>query len=592
MDTINDMINPWNDNLTDGIVSLGSGVVATKEIQTDLDNAHWLGEKQAEDFVETRLLNKSEAFNAPLKRNGLKTFEAKKGKSNAIQKALKVDRATFARLVIVAQSRDIDMKTVLSYPLSPVASALASCDGLSIAKTNKSSLLKILEEKSSTITEFVIEDAQQATIIIDAMAVIQAFPLSKMPATFGEFAACLLRSILTTAKHFSAKRIDFVGDQYQEISIKGLERQRRGAKVGNQRAIYSPTQTIPKQWTQFLSSGANKRSLQSFVVNHWESIVLTEEIDIYVAVDQVCKLLRFTTDQPVPVVTIIDKLKSDHEEADTRMLLHAMHAHTSKPGNHIIVQSPDTDVAVIALHCSPKLTDSKLWFATGTGNKKRLLSISTMAEDLGPQLMEALPAIHAFTGCDSVSSFHGKGKKSALSLASEPQHMSTFRQLGEAYTASPDLAKKLEVYVCQLYKSKSTDVNEARYQLFCSNAPQERSLPPNRDCLTQHANRAAYQSKIWKSATQPMINCPSPNNSGWCTTENGLVIKWMDGEYAPAGVLKNSSCSCKQGCSSRLCSCKAANLQCTDLCRCLGCQNTIAAESDKEAEDSDSDDEV
>lgn len=189
-DTVNDMINPWSTDQPDGVVSLSSGIVATKEVQADLDRAYTLGVAQAEGFMASRLQDKLEPFHALLKRNSLKTFVAhKKGKSKITQQTtLKADRATFARLVVIAQSRQINMKEVLSYPLSSVAAALATCDGQSIAKTSKSELLKLLGEKTSTVSAVTIAESQQATLIIDAMAAIQAFPPAKVPSTFGEFA--------------------------------------------------------------------------------------------------------------------------------------------------------------------------------------------------------------------------------------------------------------------------------------------------------------------------------------------------------------------------------------------------------------------
>ena len=44
------------------------------------------------------------------------------------------------------------------------------------------------------------------------------------------------------------------------------------------------------------------------------------------------------------------------------------------------------------------------------------LEISAIADAAGPQVCDALPGLHAFTGCDSTSAFAGKGKKTALKL--------------------------------------------------------------------------------------------------------------------------------------------------------------------------------
>ena len=67
----------------------------------------------------------------PIKSNKLKTFgTSTKTKSSSSLKKLKADRATFARLVIVAKARNNSMRTILS-------AALAGSDEQSIAKKTK-----------------------------------------------------------------------------------------------------------------------------------------------------------------------------------------------------------------------------------------------------------------------------------------------------------------------------------------------------------------------------------------------------------------------------------------------------------------------
>ena len=45
------------------------------------------------------------------------------------------------------------------------------------------------------------------------------------------------------------------------------------------------------------------------------------------------------------------------------------------------------------------------------------LEISAIADAAGFHLCDALPGLHAFTGCYSTSVFAGKGKKTALKLS-------------------------------------------------------------------------------------------------------------------------------------------------------------------------------
>ena len=239
------------------------------------------------------------------------------------------------------------MRTILSYPLSPVSAALASSDKQSIAKTTKSTLLTLLEEKCKSVAIETTESHNTA-LILDAMAIVQSLSRSAIPATFGELAKRLLDNVLRLATKVSARRVDFAGDQYLTVSIKNVERARRVAGGSSVRTIYSPSQQTPKQWTKYLADGSNKAMLQAFIVKHRQSLAIDADIEIYTAVDRECKRLRFSQSS-TPTVDDVLELKSDHEEADTMMILRAFHANANQ-FDKIVLCSPDTDVAVLLLY--------------------------------------------------------------------------------------------------------------------------------------------------------------------------------------------------------------------------------------------------
>ena len=101
-----------------------------------------------------------------------------------------------------------------------------------------------------------------------------------------------------------------------------------------------------------------------------------------------------------------------HKEADTRMILHL--ADAAKAGyNRILAQTVDTDVVVLAVCYYYTVPASEIWIAFGTGKHLRYIGAHVIAKAFGPEKSSVLALFHAFTGCDTVSSFHGKGKKSA-----------------------------------------------------------------------------------------------------------------------------------------------------------------------------------
>ncbi len=166
----------------------------------------------------------------------------------------------------------------------------------------------------------------------------------------------------------------------------------------------------------------------------------------------------------------IEELNSSQEEADTRLVLHCLHhaSHLSE-NNTIVVRSPDTDVFVLLLRFT-QLVKQRVLFDTGVGNKRRLLDIHGIIAEVGTQLCLALPALHAFIGCDSTSAFVRRGKVTPLKLLQKhPEFTDTFMQLGLSPSVEPQLFEDLEHFVCLMYRSTSTsitDINKLRMELF------------------------------------------------------------------------------------------------------------------------------
>ena len=76
----------------------------------------------------------------------------------------------------------------------------------------------------------------------------------------------------------------------------------------------------------------------------------------------------------------------------------------------------DTDVLVIAVSALPQLQElglQKLWIAFGQGRNRKWIPIHDLNSTIGPKKTRGLLFFHAFSGCDVVSAFRWKGKKSA-----------------------------------------------------------------------------------------------------------------------------------------------------------------------------------
>jgi len=113
---------------------------------------------------------------------------------------------------------------------------------------------------------------------------------------------------------------------------------------------------------------------------------------------------------------------------------------------------------------------------------------------------------HAFTGCDVVSAFHGKGKKSAwLTWDAYAEVSDVFAKLSQyPLTVDDEDLQILEKFVAIMYDRSSTAevVEDARLDIFARKQRPYEAIPPTRGALLQHIKRAAYQAGcIWCQST-------------------------------------------------------------------------------------------
>ena len=307
LETLGEMVNPCFSSYE--LVSLATGICAPAVVKQQL-TAIDIGTFAMEDFVTTRLMEDSKNVFDPIPGNKLAGFGSlsKKVVRTVNKRAivLKADKNLFARLAIVAQIRNLDMRNVLTYSLRPVSWALANPDG-SLTKTMKSKVMHLLEENTPSLESV----PAGAAVLIDGMALLQC--LSSILATFGELAEKVFKQV-TRSLRAGGSRVDFVTDQYPEISINGGERQRRAdARSGPLRTnVTRSNQPTPKQWKRFLTSGENKASLVQFFVKEWCGADYTKNIHgtLYVSHGNSCTRIFASGEHRMH--KLVSELKCDH----------------------------------------------------------------------------------------------------------------------------------------------------------------------------------------------------------------------------------------------------------------------------------------
>lgn len=117
---------------------------------------------------------------------------------------LRADRNLFTRLVVIGQSRQVNLRD-LTHELGPIPWSLFLSDG-TLAKTTKSVLTAPLEddvEAPQSLPDY-------SVLIIDAMVLLQT--MTRIPDRFEDLVELILSTVFKLAGE--AKRIDFVADQY------------------------------------------------------------------------------------------------------------------------------------------------------------------------------------------------------------------------------------------------------------------------------------------------------------------------------------------------------------------------------------------
>ena len=243
-------------------------------------------------------------------------------------------------------------------------------------------------------------------------------------------------------------------------------------------------------------------------------------------------------------------MASDQEEADTKVFLCIQHAARHFVIQQVCLRTVDSDIGIYALYFQQFLTPEIL-LEIGSSANHRILKISGFCQEIGLDCCQALPALHAFTGNDYTSAFHGIGKIKAFNImVKSPDFINLFKRIGNHFHYDASTFNGIEKFVCNLYAvSQCTDVNEARYVKFCAKekATEPQRLPPTRDALLYYCKRVSYVTAVIKRSLENNPIIPAPYDGyGWDLVDGKLEIKWMLLPPAPDVALNMINCGMKE----------------------------------------------
>ena len=574
-------VDPFStDNPPTRLINFATGIHVSEEVENSLLHCHEKSRKLLEQFVDERFVTHSgedgprKSFYDPVTRNKVKTMSNAKTTVRCKTKDIPMNgEEMYLRLLAINAYKKVPLERVLSFENATVPLSLF-CDNGNIGTTKKSDFLEKLE--SLTEPDTVLRTAPEGAdcIVFDGMAIVQMLPIPTTAAkpTYDDMASLFWKRIMCVSEGIPT--IHAVFDRYLENSLKSQTREKRGEDMSRHTTVHIQGKMNIPDWKSSLVSSSFKAELTKFytvyLAEHYHKYI-TRTQHIYVSGGLGEKALKVSSD----VVHVIEQLRSNHEEADTRMVLHV--AYQARQGaKRIIVSSPDTDVFILLVYHFHQLDTSEVFFKTGRksihADLTRFIPVHKVVNKLTVEQINILLCVYALTGCDTCSALYGIGKKKAFNImmnkSEELQglaHVGTDNQL-------PLTARLACVsFVGLLYGgSRCLSLNKLRVNKVLENKKAKpRKLPPTDDSFILHVLRCIYQIRVWKDSLKCVVDLPSPTDYGYeIDAETGnYTPKMVSQPLAPPELLNDLVCFCEDLCSDD-CICATNEQPCTQARNC------------------------
>lgn len=322
-------------------------------------------------FVNERLIETSVPFHDPIPRHKIHLFNSTNKqvelRGGARTKTVEVNRNMLGKILVLSAKteRVVNFEYALEYPLCAAPLSLANPDG-SRRTTTKSKLMQIIADKCRAPLKHP-RDCQLpknsvAAHIVDFMACIRI--LREIPETSEDFCWKFLEMLPS-----GYKRVDIVVDTYQDISIKSTERSKRGS--ARKIIIRSEKSKIPRNFNELLKNGENKTRMIELIVrvikkNAAKVLTLLDSEEIFISTNNDC--FKITAES----VETEHEFVSNQEEADTKVVLHSIHALNRDQLRNVIVRSPSGDIDIIVIMIGLLLEEqTRCFLDTGSGNNRK-----------------------------------------------------------------------------------------------------------------------------------------------------------------------------------------------------------------------------
>ena len=240
------------------------------------------------------------------------------------------------------------------------------------------------------------------------------------------------------------------------------------------------------------------------------------------------------------------------------------------------IGSTDTDVLISLLfhigNCHWIDDNKVLHLIWGSGTSRKIIDLNQLGNDVGWDIINTLPAYHAFTGCDTTSDV---GSKAAIFKLSSEDY-SILKSFG-AQILSPEIIKSVEeilVKVVRPNSAKSTFDDELRlveYNTYRKTFNVTK-CPCTSAAVKMHIRWACFQTSRWLNAT---FKKKFVSQLTGLRLDGNLILV----AFSPSGLCQMSQrsrmicqspepCNCGNCTFDRYCVCRQFKLPCCAMCKC------------------------
>ena len=201
----------------------------------------------------------------------------------------------------------------------------------------------------------------------------------------------------------------------------------------------------------------------------------------------------------------------NHEEADTKLIFHALREDTD-----CVVVARDTDVLVLMVYAYAKHRIRRNWYMKYSAGK--YANIGKIVQYLGNTVALKLPFIHCITGCDTTSYLYGVGKTKVLNKClRQPKVLSLLSSLGVSSgepTRYQDIVKFIQTVMYSGHIGES--LVETRVRLYeKQKVKSSLTLPPDPDSMKQIIMRVNHQLYYWRNCDISLLEAIPLHGNGW-----------------------------------------------------------------------------